>query len=421
MKYKPIEKPKVLDCFFHGEIVDWKFRSRLTPTHGKYAIRFEVVFEDGLVLSQETKEKIIADLHHRTFVCFSVTVKEFMDYWLYYYMLDEKKITYNTYYSYRNIIYNYIIPQMEKRKMLSLKRNDLIAFFNTLISPSLLNTAYSVIGSSFKHAKKIHIVRADMAVAAIKTKRRLEAKKYANQPNRTAKKDRVTLTAKQLKELFLSCKETEHDLFLPLIITATTGCRISELIALKFQNINFEEKILYIRNQLGYVLTSQTEEDREGENLQQHIRPKTQNGERVCLLPDFVIEEIILAFERYQKTALQNPDFSDHGYIWFQEDGTPHTRRAYAKPFNRLKQRLNLPQDFHWHDIRHTFSSIMAENQISLKEIAIAMGHGNSAFTWFTYIEKDRIVTNAVAEMYAIIDEILEPEVQENWRCCHFR
>lgn len=109
MKYKPIEKPNVLDCFFHGEIIDWKFRSRLTPTHGKYAIRFEIIFEDGTVVSQErggfstlkegekAKERIIADLHHRTFVCFSVTVKEFMEYWFYYYMIDEKEISYNTF------------------------------------------------------------------------------------------------------------------------------------------------------------------------------------------------------------------------------------------------------------------------------------------------------------------------------------
>jgi len=427
LNYKPIEKPKVLDCFFHGEIVDWKFRSRLTPTHGKYAIRFEVVFEDGTVLPQErggfptlkqgekAKEEIIADLHHRTFVCFSVTVKEFLEYWLYYYMLDEKKITYNTYYSYRNIIYNYILPQMGNRKMQSLKRNDLITFFNTIDSPSLLSLAYSVIGSSFKHAKQIHIIRTDMAVAAIKTKRRIETKKLANQPNQPPKKDRVTLTAEQLRNLLLSCKETEPDLFLPLIITATTGCRVSELIALKFQNVNFEEKLLYIRDQLGYSAAHHTKENQE--NAKQHIRPKSKNGERVCLLPDFVIEEITIAFERYQKAVLQNPDFLNRGYIWFQKDGTPHTRRSYTQPFKRLKQRLHLPTDFYWHDIRHTFSTIMAENQISLKEIAVAMGHGNSMFTWTTYIEKDRIVSNEVTEIFPVIDEILEPEPEIQGIC----
>lgn len=103
---------------------------------------------------EKAKEKIIADLHHRTFACFSVTVKEFLEYWLYYYMIDEKEITYNTYYSYRNVIYNYILPQIGYRKMQSLQRNDLITFFNTIDSPSILSLAYSVIGSSFKHAKK---------------------------------------------------------------------------------------------------------------------------------------------------------------------------------------------------------------------------------------------------------------------------
>lgn len=427
MKYKPIEKPNVLDCFFHGEIIDWKFRSRLTPTHGKYAIRFEIIFEDGTVVSQErggfstlkegekAKERIIADLHHRTFVCFSVTVKEFMEYWFYYYMIDEKEISYNTFFCYRNIINNYILPQMGHRKMQSLQRNDLIAFFNTISKPSILLLAYSVIGSSFKHAKKIHIIRTDIAIAAIKTKRRMDAKELSNQPDNPSKKDRATLTAEQLKELLLTCKETEPDLFLPLIITATTGCRVSELLALKFQNINFEEKLLYIRDQLGYSVTQHTIENQD--NGQQHVRLKSKNSERVCLLPDFVIEELTLAFERYQQQVLQNPDFSNRGYIWFKEDGSPHSRAAYIKPFKRLKQRLNLPQDFHWHDIRHTFATIMAENHISLKEIAVAMGHGDSMLTWATYIEKDRVVSNEIAEIYPFIDEILEPELIQQGIC----
>lgn len=420
MNYKPIEKPHISDCFFHGEIVDWKFRSKLTPTHGKYAIRFEVVFEDGTVLHQErggfatlkegekAKEKIIADLHQRTFVCFSVTLKEFLDYWLYYYMLEEKHIAYNTYYTYKNMIYNYIVPQIGNRKIQSLKRDDLITFFNTIKSPFLLKTAYGVIGSSFKRAKQMHMIRTDMAVAAIKTKRMMEAKRLANEPNYTPKKDRNTLTAEQLQDLLLNCKKTEPDLFLPLIITATTGCRISELIALKFKNINFEERLLYIRDQLGYSATSHKKENL-GNSLQ-HIRPKTKNAERVCLLPDFVMEELTIAYERYQTAALRNPNFLDRGYIWFQEDGSPHTRRGYTKPFNRLKKQLHLPDDFHWHDIRHTFSTIMAENKVSLKEIAVAMGHGDSILTWTTYIEKDRVVSNEVAEFYQSIDTILEPE-----------
>lgn len=211
------------------------------------------------------------------------------------------------------------------------------------------------------------------------------------------------------------CKETEPDLFLPLIITATTGCRISELIALKFQNINFEEKLLYIRDQLGYSVVQHTIENRD--KGQQHVPLKSKNSERVCLLPDFVIEELTLAFERYQQQVLQNPNFSNRGYIWFKEDGSPHTQVAYTKPFKRLKQKLNLPKDFHWHDIRHTFATIMAENNISLKEIAVAMGHGDSMLTWDTYIEKDRVVSKEIAEINPLIDEILEPELIQQGIC----
>lgn len=58
---------------------------------------------------------------------------------------------------------------------------------------------------------------------------------------------------------------------------------------------------------LGYSVTQHTIENQD--NGQQHVRLKSKNSERVCLLPDFVIEELTLAFERYQQQVLQNPDF----------------------------------------------------------------------------------------------------------------
>lgn len=59
----------------------------------------------------------------------------------------------------------------------------------------------------------------------------------------------------------------------------------------------------------------------------------------------------------------------------------------------------------------------MAENNISLKEIAVAMGHGDSMLTWDTYIEKDRVVSKEIAEIDPLIDEILEPELIQQGIC----
>lgn len=428
MHRKEIQKPPIKDCFFHGEIIDWEFRSSLVKSHGKYVIRFSVIFEDGTRIAKEkggfttikqgekAKEKIIADLHHRSFVCFSVTVKEFLDYWLYYHLMDVKKIAYHTFVSYRNTIYNYIIPKIGCRTMQSLQRDDLIELLNLFDSESKLTMAYAVIGSSFKHAKQLNLIHTNVAITAIRTKRRMELKRKANNPDANKKKERVTLTEEQLRALLLKCKEDEPRLFIALLLTAVTGCRISELIALKFQNVNFEEKTIYLHDQLGRTLEGTETEP--NSRCKQHIKPKTKHGERVSLLPDFVIEELIIALERYKMEVETTPGFMDCGYIWHQPNGTAYTRSAYQKPFNRLKKQLSLPEEFHWHDIRHTFATIMTNRQVSPKEIAVAMGHGEFLFTWNHYVEKDKVVSNEIPEYYPWIDEFLIPDTKEPCTWC---
>lgn len=135
--------------------------------HGTYAFRFDITFADGTTvnkeksgyatraLCQKAKELTITQLNNHQFVAFKVTIKEFYDYWLYYHMTDTVHIAYNTFMSYRNVIYNYLIPCFGKRKLHSIKRNELVHFFNQLKTPSLLTMGYAVIGSSFKFAKSI--------------------------------------------------------------------------------------------------------------------------------------------------------------------------------------------------------------------------------------------------------------------------
>ena len=47
-------------------------------------------------------------------------------------MIDEKKITYNTYMSYRNIIINYFLKVWEDKLITSLQRVDLIAALDAI-------------------------------------------------------------------------------------------------------------------------------------------------------------------------------------------------------------------------------------------------------------------------------------------------
>ena len=108
------------------------------------------------------------------------------------------------------------------------------------------------------------------------------------------------------------------------------------------------------------------------------------------------------------------PGFLDNGYIWYQPNGRPHAKGDYSKPFNALKAEFGIPEEFHWHDLRHSYATIMVENKANLKELSIALGHYDELFTLNVYTDSDQIISQGVPEFDSFIDEILpsdEPQV----------
>ena len=64
------------------------------------------------------KEEIITLLHQKAYMPFQFTLKEYFDYWLYYYMMDERQITYSTFINYRNMIYSHFLKFFPASKTL---------------------------------------------------------------------------------------------------------------------------------------------------------------------------------------------------------------------------------------------------------------------------------------------------------------
>ncbi|MBC5708948.1 hypothetical protein H8S75_13395 [Hungatella sp. L12] len=99
-----------------------------------------------------------------------------------------------------------------------------------------------------------------------------------------------------------------------LIITATTGCRVSELIAIKFTAVNIKKCKITIKNQLGRKIDDSDVET--GEVYKQTLKTKSHAGERKSTIPEFVVEEILVAKERYDYWKSITQGFQDNGYIW---------------------------------------------------------------------------------------------------------
>ena len=63
-------------------------------------------------------------------------------------MLGQKRITYNTYNAYRNIIENYLLPKLGHKSWMRCRERDLVKALSGIPHPGVLRTAAGVVTAS---------------------------------------------------------------------------------------------------------------------------------------------------------------------------------------------------------------------------------------------------------------------------------
>lgn len=405
-KGKLIEKPPVKESFFYGDIVSWDTNGRdiyYIKARGKYCFRFTVAFQSGIskriqrggfLTKKEARlgrEKVIVQLSKKQFIPVSYTVKEFYDYWLYYYLWEEKKITYNTFVSYRNIIQNYIIPAVGKKWLCSLEREDLIRFLLSIQSLDCLRLACSIITNAFQFAREKNYISHNISLRlSNEVKRRKKQQKNSKTISEHIRAKSGVYTLEQTEVILRTSRQEEPGLYLPLLLAVTTGLRLSELLALKYKNIDFLNKCARICCQLGRPLSADPETE-SSYILKHELQPKTPNSIRKVILPDFVLEEILLERQRYEKKRTEDPTFADLDYILCQKNGQPFSRNFYQKPYDRLMEKCQVPR-LPWRKFRNTHATLMANEKVNMKAISKNLGHSSTDFTNAVYVDHQPVI-----------------------------
>ena len=218
-------------------------------------------------------------------------------------------------------------------------------------------------------------------------------------------KQSPVLSIPQISRLLLTCKNTKYEMYMPLLLSLTTGLRISEVIAIKFSDIDWWKGELCVRRQLGRSLSNAgIGEER---LCTQELRTKSVSGNRNIPLGNFVIEELIVARHKYESMQKMNPGFQDLDFVCFKENGVPYHRGSFNKTFKALLSECNLP-DMRWHDLRHTYATVLKENDISLKAISAFMGHNDTSITEEVYINSpEDPIYDCEKDMTAFMMDIL--------------
>lgn len=396
--------------FSYGPIVSHNFIGGISKDRNKYRFRFELTFENGITIQKqqggfrtlkeanENKEKLIHEILSGTYCVFNPTLKELFDYWLFYVAIKELNVAVNTQQAYCNIAYRHILPFLgENTKLSSVTPESLLKLVTSRESDCMKKRTMNVLKLVFQYAyqnRYIKTLPAKMANEIFKK----------THPSNYVKRD-VTWSLDTIKMVLIRCKEDFPELYLPVLLSLMLGTRISETIVLKYQDIDFMSKTVYVSKQLGYQWDSDTLLPQKGE-----IKTKTENGNRFVPLPDWVAEEIIVKRTWYEEMKKKVPEFQDFDYICCRHDGTPYCRTYWGKQFKILMNMCGLSA--HWHDMRHVYATMLKNNQLNMKAISSFLGHAKPEFTENIYISPKEIAYDCtILEKYW--NRLQKPEIVE--------
>ncbi|MGQ9537769.1 MAG: tyrosine-type recombinase/integrase [Actinomycetota bacterium] len=159
---------------------------------------------------------------------------------------------------------------------------------------------------------------------------------------------------------YLTCRKTL------LMFAILTGCRQSEILGLRWGDVDLEERKVYIRQVL------------QGGKF---YPPKSEAGRRVIDIPPILAEELKAHRLRQAVELPGNP----HDLVFTSEAGTPLCSRNVTQRILEPALRFAGLRKVGFHALRHTYVSMLIAQGENVKTIQALVGHASAAMTWDVY------------------------------------
>ncbi len=287
---------------------------------------------------------------------------DWIDFWYQHY--SKPRIRATTRAGYENRIYDHIIPEVGTIPLNKLTQNDLQQFYGRLKSNGRIShTEKYGDGLSDRMVRACHANCRTALEKAVQEKLiRINPAIGCKLPPKKAREMQVLTREEMQRFLIQAHAEGYYELFL---LELATGLRRGELLALQWDDLNFETGQLQITKQVY-----RTKED--GLLISQ---PKTKASTRAVALPPALLEVL----REYKKVVNSRWMFPSP----VKEDSPldPGTVRR------RLQTILEHSGCKHirFHDLRHTFSTTALSSGMDVKTLSAMLGHTSAATTLDIY------------------------------------
>lgn len=257
----------------------------------------------------------------------------------------------STYVKYSLTYYNHIQKAFQGSKLIEITDVFIAERICTSISDSVQKSIYCILNQILKFASRKYYITVSVV----------------NKPASNARIAPVkALSQKEQKKLIATlCHET--DLYkMAVLLCLFTGLRLGELCALKWTDIDFENKLLMISRTVQRLYT----DDSRTKTALMEMTPKSEYSRREIPLSNAALG-LLIKFK------------NDKNYVFGSDK--PVEPRTMQYHFKKILQEAELPNK-NFHILRHTFSTNCIEGGADVKSLSEMLGHSDVQTTLNRYV-----------------------------------
>lgn len=275
----------------------------------------------------------------------------------------KEKVKSRTYLEYEEVSRIHIIPQLGEFKLRKINNNILNNFIENKkqkgnmitgdgLSVNTINLIISVLNQLLNYAYNNKLIKKELRI------------KRLNNKNSIKRIEVFTHDEKDIIEKY--CLNHKKNNYFGIVLCLNTGIRLGELLALTWDDIDFQKKELTINKNVKSIRVN-------NKTIKDVSTPKTNSSNRIIPIPETLIPYL-------KKIKREN----NSKYLITNIKKDMVDTRSYQKLYERLLKRLNITYR-NFHVLRHTFATNALETGIDIKSLSEILGHANPSITMSIY------------------------------------
>lgn len=298
----------------------------------------------------------------------------------------------------------HIIPKFKKRKIETITLGEVNNFICKLREEYEYSTVRSILATMtkiWKYAKELHIIPRETYFELF-----VDRDSKVEVPNKTEKEVK-SFDSSEVDKCLEYAKTEDKAFYILLCLTYYAGVRVAEGLAIRWQDIDFENNEIRIRQQLCY--------DKTGER---HTRNRTYIGPPKESNRDFyAAPQLMSILKEWKEEQEQNKKEYGRAYkdkevldneitggtvkgcdfVIRKKDGSiiPNYEAGHFR--ERLKKKVF--DEAHYHGMRRTLVTTLVDQGVSIPVVSEFIGHADTRTTEEFYLNKKKLSNSKLVEV----------------------